>query len=356
MNRKISRDLKGLLVVLGVIAGVYFFLVYVFPLTAPFFLAYFLVLLVHPWMVRIRKKVKINRGILSALFMLLILLVLGIGGYYIMRLLLQQLFQFIGNWKSYQILGQGYLDKCCYAVEDLLHIETGTMQRVLHDNVQLISDNLKTKVLPGVMESSWGYMKQTIEWFGAIFVAFIAAIFILNDYQGLHEKLSKMCYFNQCRIIKNNMLKAGKSFFKAQLIIMFLVGAVCTLVFLFMGNPYCFLLGIGIGILDALPFFGTGIVLLPWAVFSFIQGKIGTGITLLILYGVCSFIREFLEPKLMGDQTGLPPLFFLATVYWGLYLFGIWGVFLGPLGGLLVKEVVGAILKGDSCPETLTKP
>lgn len=356
MNGKLSKDLKGVLVVIGVIVGVWLFLNYLFPLTAPFFLAYFLVLMVHPLIIRIRKKVKINRGILSALIMLLILLAIGVGGYYLIRLLVEQLGQLLGNWRAYQVLGQGYLEKCCCFIEELLHIKNGTIENMLYDNVQLISDNVRTKVLPGVMESSWVYMKQTIEWFGALFIAFIAAIFMLNDYDDLHEKLVKIPYYRQCCAIKNNMVKAGKSFCKAQLIIMFLVGAICTLVFLFMGNPYCFLLGIGVGILDALPFFGTGIVLIPWAIIKFIQGELWMGILLLALYGVCTFIREFVEPKLMGNETGLPSLFFLATVYWGLYLFGIWGVFLGPLGGLLIKEVVIAILHGDSCPQTLTKP
>lgn len=345
MKGCVSKDLKKILVVICVVSGVWLFFQWLFPLAAPFLMAYLFVLLIHPLILKIRKKVKIHKGFLAAMLVLLLVIVLGTSGYYLIRLSAGEIGKLFGNWKAYLSLGQGYLNKCCCFVEEIFHMKAGTMETLVYDNMQLLSENMKIKVLPGIMETSFGYMKQTVAWFGALFIAFIAAIFILDDYDNLHITIKRIPYYSQCREIKNNMLKATRSFVKAQLIIMFLISAVCTLVFLFMGSPYCLILGAGVGILDALPLFGTGIILVPWAIVKFIQGEIWRGILLLVLYGGCTFIREFLEPKLMGNETGLSPLFFLATVYWGMYLFGIWGVFIGPLGGLLVKEITGVILQ-----------
>lgn len=51
-----------------------------------------------------------------------------------------------------------------------------------------------------------------------------------------------------------------------QAFILFLTSAVCIFGLAVIGNPYSFLFGCGIGILDALPVLGAGTVLIPWGV------------------------------------------------------------------------------------------
>ena len=53
---------------------------------------------------------------------------------------------------------------------------------------------------------------------------------------------------------------------KTQAFILFLTSAVCIFGLAVIGNPYSFLFGCGIGILDALPVLGAGTVLIPWGV------------------------------------------------------------------------------------------
>ena len=64
------------------------------------------------------------------------------------------------------------------------------------------------------------------------------------------------------------------------------------------------------------------------------------GLVLLGLYFACYLIREFLEAKMMGDQVGLSPLETLISIYVGLQLFGVLGLFLGPVGLLLIEDLV----------------
>lgn len=105
-----------------------------------------------------------------------------------------------------------------------------------------------------------------------------------------------------------------------------------------MGNSYYILAGVGIGILDALPVFGTGTVLIPWAVLCFLRGQWGRGLMVFGIYLICYFLREILEARLMASKVGLTPLETLASMYVGLQILGIFGFLLGPLGLLLVKE------------------
>ena len=100
--------------------------------------------------------------------------------------------------------------------------------------------------------------------------------------------------------------------------------------------------GIGIGVLDALPIFGTGTVLIPWGIACLFLGRWGRALALFGLYLICYFIREYLETRLMSNQVGLSPLETLAAVYVGLQLFGFLGFILGPLGLLLIEDLVEA--------------
>ena len=50
-------------------------------------------------------------------------------------------------------------------------------------------------------------------------------------------------------------------------------------------------------------------------------------------------VREVLEPRLMGKEMGLKPLYVLLSVYVGLKLFGVGGIVLGPIGLTILKTV-----------------
>lgn len=109
--------------------------------------------------------------------------------------------------------------------------------------------------------------------------------------------------------------------------------------FLFLGVEYAFLLAFFSALLDILPVLGVGTVLLPWALFLLATGEIFRGVGLLLLYVAVTVVRQIAEPHLVGKSIGLHPLLLLISFYAGVKLFGIAGVFLGPLLAFLLKEL-----------------
>ena len=67
------------------------------------------------------------------------------------------------------------------------------------------------------------------------------------------------------------------------------------------------------------------------------QSKMALGCVLVDL--VTSLLREFLEPRLLGEKLGVSPIMILISVYLGMILFGVWGVILGPLSFSTVYEI-----------------
>ena len=98
------------------------------------------------------------------------------------------------------------------------------------------------------------------------------------------------------------------------------------------GIKHAVLTSLCISIFDVLPVLGTGGVMIPWVVLTLIQGSIVRAVGLLIVYVVVTIIRNIIEPKIVGKQLGLHPMVTLASMFVGLELLGVVGLFGFPIG------------------------
>ena len=98
-----------------------------------------------------------------------------------------------------------------------------------------------------------------------------------------------------------------------------------------MGTGNLIVVAMSIAILDILPLFGCGTALIPWGIGSLIIGQYGKGIGLLVLYIIITVIRQYIEPKIVGQNLGIPPIVSLISMVVGLRLFGFAGLMGCPL-------------------------
>lgn len=94
-----------------------------------------------------------------------------------------------------------------------------------------------------------------------------------------------------------------------------------------------------IAILDILPVLGTGTALIPWGIISLLMGNISMGVGILCLYLAITIIRNIIEPKIIGDQVGLPPLVTLISMYLGLQIFGVVGMLIFPVATIILVKL-----------------
>lgn len=109
--------------------------------------------------------------------------------------------------------------------------------------------------------------------------------------------------------------------------------------------PYVVPLALIIAIVDILPVLGVGTVLIPWGIICFVIGEWQLGLMILALYGVITVLRNYLEPKIIGEKYGMQPILTLLAIYVGGKLFGVIGIFMLPLTCITIKRLydVGAI-------------
>lgn len=110
--------------------------------------------------------------------------------------------------------------------------------------------------------------------------------------------------------------------------------------FLLLRIPQALLWATLVAIVDAFPILGTGTVLVPWSLISFLRGNRIRAFGLLGLYAAGAVIRSMTEPKLLGKQLGLDPLITLIALYAGFRLWGIPGMILSPLLAVVAIQLV----------------
>ncbi len=118
---------------------------------------------------------------------------------------------------------------------------------------------------------------------------------------------------------------------RAQLILMGITFFELLAAFALLGVPSPAAAAALIAFVDALPLFGTGVILAPWALGCLLLGSTARGLGLLIAWGVVSLVRSCIEAKLLGDQIGLDPLASLAAMYVGWRVWSVWGMLLFPV-------------------------
>lgn len=109
-------------------------------------------------------------------------------------------------------------------------------------------------------------------------------------------------------------------------------GAGAGLVFWVLGVPNPLFWGTLSALFSLVPFVGTGIVWVPWAIYLFSTGSIGKGIVLVLLSVLfVGMIDNVLRPLFIRGRTKLHTLLVFFAIMGGIGYFGIVGMIFGPI-------------------------
>lgn len=311
----------------------------------PFVLAFFTASLLAPLVRKVSRKMGTVRKFWAMLFILLLILALTgmlvYAGYY----LFSQVSDLIGSWQSIQSSTTDLLDSLSayfskgttLTSTDLEEYLLGLIQRLLTWLTEAVSSWAPSVVI------SVGNIATGIASFVISLLFFIVgAYFMTADYPRLRSKLSEWIpsiIRPHAGHIKSAMGTATFGYLKAQLILSGVVTLIIFISLLIWGQEYSLIIAIVCGIIDIIPFFGSGTVLVPWAIIEMFVGHYTKTIFLLILALVLFLFRKLAEPKVVGDQTGLSPLVSLMSIYVGMKLGGVLGMILCPIFCMIVLSL-----------------
>jgi len=346
---------KKYLTVAAVSLLVYLSMKYISPIASPFLMAFLLSGLLNPLASALHRKIKIRKSLLAGM----ILFIVSIIFIALLWLLLSALFTG-GGKLACQIPDLQeelclLLGNCCNMMERQFGIDGVQIEHFIMEQVNILIENLEVNVLPTVMGKSMDYAKNIASVVSFIVVMIIAALLIIKDYDQLLFKLKKEDEFKGACEVGRKIILYIKTFVRAQLIILCIISTLCAAVLTLTGMKGGILYGIITGVMDMLPFIGTGIMLIPLALYRLISGYYLQAFVCFALYAACALVREFLEPKLIGDRVGVWPVGILFAVFAGLHLFGIWGIIKGPLSLVIICETCKYLWKNDSSDSSGSK-
>lgn len=331
------RENKFVLLLL-LTGAVYFFLKYICPLVAPVLTAAFLVLTCIPFFDKIRQKVHLPRMLLMSALLFVIIFFLGILLWFLITRCADGVLNLMQNLEELENKFSLFVHNCCTGVETRFGINADDMEAAITRQVNIFIEHFQMNVLPGVVNESLSYAKYVVSIGAFLAVTAISVFLLVKDYDSIMGSFSG----NQDNLWILRLVKQITyyivTFVKAQLVILLFISMTCVSVLSMGGVDNSVMFGLLAGFLDMLPFIGTGIVLIPLGIWQLINGWYPQTVVCFVLYGICVILREFLEPKLIGQKIGIYPIAVLLSVYAGIKLFGPAGILKGPLGLVMIWQ------------------
>ena len=220
------------------------------------------------------------------------------------------------------------------------------------------SDELSQQITSGIggnFQMSWitgplsGFIstaKQIPSILIAVVITLVASCFMTTAYPEVMEFFKSQFPENRKNdierakiLLKESLGKMGKAYLLI-ILITFIEMSVGLTVLRLIGvfdSAYIMIIAAVTAIIDIIPVLGTGTILVPWAAYSLITGKVGLGIGLIVIYALITVIRQVIEPKLVAGQLGLSPIVSIASLYFGLKIFGVLGMFITPILVIMLK-------------------
>ena len=350
------KKLKKILLIVGITGAVYGGFKYFLPLVIPFLLAYGTALWLRPSVRFIEfrsgfkfrgKKYRIPAGVIGGIELALLFGLLAVLLYLGGRRLMVETRLLFDRFPEWLVWLDQWLTGICRDAEHMFGFHEGYLVRLAQEAVDSLGGAFKQSTMPLLMTNSMAIMKNIVEAVVVIIIFFVAAILSLQEMDEMRERRSRSTFHREFSLLGRRLVTVVNAWLKTQLVIMTITSVLCVAGLFLIGNPYAILFGIGIGLLDALPIFGTGTVLIPWGILLIANKEWGKAIVILGLYVVCYFLRQIMEAKIMGNQVGLTALETLASMYVGLKLFGIAGFLLGPIGLILIEDLLELYSESD---------
>lgn len=349
MDNEIKQSLKTLLKVSSIVIGMfglYLLLVYLFPILGkilayipklflPFIFAILIAVLVEPVVNFFETRLRFKR-VLAVLTSLL--LVMG-GFIYIVGALISVIIrQLTTIYKTTQANADTVIPELIHKISEL---------RLLFLRLDLpvqIQDTLQEGLQQAIQ---WGQqmISSAINWLVSalamlpglmifLMIAAVATFFIIKDRALIRSFVLHVIppgMRDSGQDVLGRLIKALVGFVKAYSILISITFILTLVALKILGVQYTVTIALIVAVADILPILGPGTIYIPWILWEIFFGHIGMAVALLVVYIIISAVRQFLEPKIIGDNIGLHPLVTLISLYAGLKLGGIVGMILGPI-------------------------
>ncbi len=311
---------------------------------APFVVGWIIACIANPVVCWLDKQLKIKRKLGSALMIVLVIGAVIALAYLVISMLVRE----IGGWivslptvfRSMTVEMQELADNLSGIVK-VLPQSVKDAGNGFVDNLGDVLGGLARSLSEPTMSFAGVVAKQIPSIVIGTFMVILSAYFFVADRESVLlwvKKVTPAAVYQRMAMAISYFKFAVGGYFIAQFKIMAVVSTILFVGLSLLKVEYAFVLAILIGLLDFLPFFGTGTAFVPWCIYTVLTGNYMRALILLIIYVTTQVVRQLIQPKLVGDEVGLKPLPTLLLIYVGYKLGGfLWMILAVPLGMILIN-------------------
>jgi len=331
-NKK--RNRSTIFLNLGIIAFVIVLCLVIYSLRSvvmPFFMAFLLAYVLLPVV-----KYFLKKHIPVVFVILLVYLLILLALYLIVFIALPNFLQELENLSLYlpdmTSQFQGWWDNIRERIETL------ALPANLQNGISDFFTSTEQK-LGGFLQSTNFSVTDFLRYLGYFLLAPILSYYILRDKELIKKKLISILPPSErpelLRIARdiNHLIR---QFIFGYVLVAFMVGVLSFIALYLMGVKYALLLGIIMGLMDLIPYFGPFIGMAPAIIFALMQSPTLAIFVVIVLGAIQQFESIILTPKIVGGRIGLHPLVIIFVVMGA-------GVWFGIMGMLLAVPITAAL-------------
>lgn len=340
--RKYGKALVNIAVAVVLFLAVAFLLPRVLVFFSPFVVGWVIALIAGPFVRFFEEKLRLKRKIGGVFVIVSVIALVVLIVYLVGALIVEQVIGLLSDLPDMWMAMQEDLADVSATISKIGEKFFGNEELNLNDLTERLGvylGNIFSSLGTPTLEAAGNLAKRLPTIFIGIIMALLSSYFFVAERSGINQWLTEHTPANlqmRYKMIRDCLIHSVGGYFKAQLKIevwmylLLLIGLGCLNV------RYFALIAFGVAILDLLPFFGTGTVLIPWAVIRMMTGDYKTALWLLIIWCGGQLARQLIQPKIVGDSIGVAPLPTLFLLFGGYKLGGILGMILAVPLGLLV--------------------
>lgn len=310
----------------------------------PFVIGWIIALIASPVVRFFEEKLKVRRKGASVIVIVAVLAAVIMLAYAVGAKLVQEGISFANELPT---MWEGIMDEFSQIGENL----EGVYNRLPAD-MQDTLDNIGTQmgeyfgtVMEGAgtptFEAVGNVAKQLPDIFLGVVMCILSAYFFVADKSYMSNIMKKYVPDSiryRFDLIRRSFRNAVGGYFKAQFKIECWVYLLLVVGLLALHVRYALLVALGIAFLDFLPVFGTGTVMIPWAIVEILSKDYRMAIGLLIIWCVGQLVRQMIQPKIVGDSIGMDAIPTLFLLFIGYKAAGVLGMILAvPIGIIVVN-------------------
>lgn len=166
--------------------------------------------------------------------------------------------------------------------------------------------------------------------------ALIASVYMLGSKHSLISQLKRMTYALLPKSNADELLRVSRhandifsGFIGGKIIDSAIIGVLCFIGMNILGMQYAVLISVVVGVTNVIPFFGPFIGAIPSVMILLIVDPWDALYFALFVLALQQFDGNILGPKILGDSTGLSPIWVLVSIIVSGGLFGFAGMLLG---------------------------